>query len=82
MELLKTDARCRVTIGKKAVTRYGRRFRMVDTPDGILLLPVSKDPVKGLRELGRKAGIGKYSINGIKKMIATEAEKEALRALK
>ncbi|HUY70400.1 MAG TPA: hypothetical protein VMV00_02425 [Candidatus Baltobacteraceae bacterium] len=82
MAILKIDERCRVTIGKKAVARYGKRFWMLDTPDGIVLVPVPKDPIKELEALGKRSGIGRYTMEEVKKIIEAEAKKEALRGLK
>ncbi|HVC58192.1 MAG TPA: hypothetical protein VND15_01815 [Candidatus Acidoferrales bacterium] len=82
MEILKIDERCRVTIGKKAVARYGKKFRMFDTPDGIFLVPIPKDPISELEELGRRSKIAKYTLKEVKEIVLSEAKKEALARLK
>jgi bifunctional DNA-binding transcriptional regulator/antitoxin component of YhaV-PrlF toxin-antitoxin module len=75
------DKQGRLYLPKRIKKEMGRKFYIVKTPDRIILIPVPKDPVKALAELGRKAGINKYSMKQIKKMIEEEAEKEALSNL-
>ncbi len=39
----------RIYLPKEVRERYGERFRMIECKDRIILLPVSKDPLKKLR---------------------------------
>ncbi len=82
MRVAFADDRGRVTLGSKIVGKHGKKFAVVETVDDIILIPIPKDPIAALRELGRKAGIDKYSIKELRKMALEEAEKEALEGLK
>jgi len=78
MQITLTDERSRITIGKKLEKRYGRKFIIVPANNEIILIPVlDKDPIEGLAELGKKAGLDKLSLKQIKKIIEEEAIKEA-----
>ena len=77
------DERGRVTLGKKIEEQYGKTFFLIKTKNEIILRPIStKDPIEGLRELGKKSGINKVSINKLKKIALEEAMKEALTNMK
>lgn len=79
MQITVLDERSRITLGRKIEKKYGKRFIVVPAKDEIILMPApSKDPIKGLEELGKKSGINNYSLKQIKKMVQEEAEKEAL----
>ena len=60
-------------------SRYGEQFVILETPEGVLLLPVPRDPVKDLRELGEP--LRKHSLKTLKSQIREQAKKEALSAL-
>ncbi|MDE1856889.1 MAG: AbrB/MazE/SpoVT family DNA-binding domain-containing protein [Candidatus Micrarchaeota archaeon] len=72
-----TDEGVRITIGRKLVKRYGRRFFVVPTERDIVLVPVPKDPVGELGRIGKEAGLDKFSMKQIRKFILEEASKEA-----
>jgi hypothetical protein len=72
------DQRGRVTLGKKLAKRYGKRFTVVPAQNEIILVPKTKDPIRSLQEWGKKAGINKFSMKEIKKIISEEAVKELL----
>ncbi len=76
MRIAVVDRRGRITIGKSIAKDYGREFFIFATNDKIILRPKLTDPIKDLRELGKKAGINKLSRKQIKKIIQEEAEKE------
>lgn len=77
------DERGRVTLGKKIKKQYGKRFFLIKTKNGIILKPIStKDPIEGLRELGKKSGINKLSVKRLKKIALEEAMKEAATSIK
>ncbi len=73
MEEVLMDSRGRVTIGEKLAKKYGRRFIVVPMSGDIVLVPRPKDPIKGLVEWGRKAGLNRYSIKQIRKMAEEQA---------
>lgn len=77
------DSRGRVTIGEKMAKKYGRRFMVVPMPKEIILVPKTKvkDPVAELQRIGKEAGLDRYSMGQIKKMIEEEAFKEADRTI-
>ncbi len=73
------DERGRVTLGKKIQKQYGKKFFLIKTKNEIILKPIStKNPIEGLRELGKKSGINKLSIKRLKKIAEEEAMKEAM----
>ena|SRR3989344_6603916 len=79
-ETMKTtyaDTRGRITIGGSLIKRYGKKFAVVETPREIVLIPISEDPLSFLRKTGEKAGLDKYSIKELKRLVRIEAEKEA-----
>lgn len=50
MDELTLDDRGRLTLPKSVRERYGERFRLVELPDSIKLIPISEDPLESLRE--------------------------------
>ena len=72
--VLKVDEKARVCISKEKVKRYGEYFVAVSLPEGILLKPVPKDPIKTLGRYSKK--FRGQSIAEIKKEIHEEALKE------
>jgi bifunctional DNA-binding transcriptional regulator/antitoxin component of YhaV-PrlF toxin-antitoxin module len=44
------DDRGRLTLPKEVRERYGDRYRVVQLPDGIKLVPIADDPLGALRE--------------------------------
>ncbi len=70
------DERGRITIGTKRVSKYGKRFFVVDLPDEIVLVPRPEDPIKAMQEWGKKINIGRVSAEKINKMAEEEAYKE------
>lgn len=44
------DDRGRLTLPKEVRERYGDRYRIVQLPDGIKLVPVAEEPLEALRE--------------------------------
>ncbi len=44
------DDRGRLTLPKEVRERYGDRYRIVQLPDGIKLVPVADEPLEALRE--------------------------------
>lgn len=70
------DERGRVTIGKRIGRRYGRGFFVIEAPGEVVLIPKSKDPIKELKEWGRKAGIKNLTPQEVRRLAEEEAYKE------
>ena len=66
-----TDDRGRVYLSKELRERHGERFRVVDLPSRIVLLPVDEDPLAAVRDAVGDAFEGKSS---------AELKQEALAA--
>jgi len=50
MSTVDVDGRGRVYIPKEMRDRHGEKFKIVELDSGIKLIPVSEDPIKGLKE--------------------------------
>jgi hypothetical protein len=72
--VLKADQKSRVCISRENIRRYGERFIAVALPEGILLKPVPRDPIKTLGKYGKK--FKGQSIAEIRKEAHEEAMKE------
>lgn len=72
------DERGRVTIGKELGQKFGGTFFVIETYKEIVLMPKPKDPLKTLKEWGRKSGIDKFSMKEIDEMVKKESEREAM----
>ena len=70
------DERGRIVLPQPIRERYGTMFHIVGVKGEIILLPATKDPLKSLAELGRKAGFHKLSIAKIKEESRKQAQKE------
>ncbi len=79
MRIVKADGKARVCISQSAVKEYGNAFIIVKGLKEIILLPVPKDLVKEMQALGRKAGVYKFSLEKLKKLIRDEALREAVQ---
>jgi hypothetical protein len=73
------DDRGRVTLGTSLVGRYGRRFALIDAALEIVLVPVAKNPVARLAQIGRQFGLDRYTLKQLREIARVEAEKEILR---
>ena len=70
------DQRGRITLGKEVTQKFGRKFHVVVMPREVVLIPVPKDPLKDLREMGKK--IPKHlTLRDLKRIAEEEAMKEA-----
>ncbi|RQG89341.1 AbrB/MazE/SpoVT family DNA-binding domain-containing protein [Natrarchaeobius chitinivorans] len=71
---IETDDRGRVYLPKKLRKRHGERFRVVNLPTRIMLVPVDEDPLEAIQE---EAGdvLGDTSIEDLK-----QEAREAVRA--
>ena len=71
------DDRGRITLGSKLADKFGKTFAVVETVSGITLIPIAKDPLKKLQELGKP--LEKYSIKQLRKMAMESAKSEVRR---
>lgn len=46
----------RIYLPKEDRKRYGNKFRKVNLEDGIMLIPISEDPLKRLRDITSSTG--------------------------
>lgn len=76
MDLLtKCDSKGRLYLKDTIREKYGELFYLVQMPGELLLIPIPKDPIKELAELGSKAGIDRIPLEELKTMIGEEASK-------
>jgi len=81
MVYVHVDEKARICLTKEIVEQYGKEFALVPAKNEIILIPISKDPLKSLQAEGKK--IPKHlTVADLKKMAREEAEKEALTHLK
>ena len=76
MKTVFADDRGRIVLGTKFLHRYGKRFAVVSANKEIVLVPIAKDPLARLKEIGKESGIDKYTLKELKGMAREEAEKE------
>ncbi len=72
--IVKCDAKGRVYIPKKMQEKLTKEAFAVETPDGILLIPISDDPVAELEQLGKK--LPQLTLKGLKEEILKQAQEE------
>ena len=77
MKTVFADERGRITLGTSLLGKYGKQFAVITAMKEIVLIPVAKDPLGRLHELGKGAGIQRYSLTQLKKMGREAAEREA-----
>ena len=80
MQTAQCDAKGRIYLREKTREKYGERFVVVEAPDEIILLPIPKDPVADLAELGKP--LRHLSLRQIKAKIRERAKKEVLDDLR
>ena len=71
------DDKGRVVLPKEVRSRYGGKFYVVSAPGEVVLIPVPKDPIKVLRQEGKKLPKG-LSIKQLKEIARKSAKKEVL----
>jgi len=76
MKTVFADERGRITLGAKLLEKYGKKFAVISANKEIVLVPIAKDPVARLVQIGKKAGIDKYTLTQLRKMGQEVAEKE------
>ena len=80
-EVAVCDDRGRVSLGSEAIEKFGRRFHVVVMPNEVVLIPVPKDPLKDLAEMGKNLPKG-LTIADLKRVVREKATKEAAGDLK
>ena len=70
------DERGRIVLPQSIRERYGTMYHILSVKGEVIFVPASKDPLKSLAELGRKAGFHKMSIAKIKEEGRKQAKKE------
>ncbi|GAA0511030.1 AbrB/MazE/SpoVT family DNA-binding domain-containing protein [Halorubrum aquaticum] len=73
-----TDDRGRIYLPKELRDRHGERFRVVDLPSRIVLVPVDDDPIQAVRESAGPAFEGK-SIDELRDDARTAIAEESRR---
>ncbi len=76
MKTVFADERGRIVLGTKFLDRYGKKCAVVSAKKEIVLVPIAKDPLARLVEIGKESGIDKYTLKELKGMAREEAEKE------
>ena len=71
------DDKGRVVLPKEVRSRYGGKFYVVSAPGEVVLIPVPKDPLKVLRQEGKKIPKS-LSLKQLKSIARKAAKKEAL----
>lgn len=77
LETSTCDHRGRIVLPREVRDEFGTRYVVIKALDEVVLIPVPKDPIQTLRELGKKAGIDRFSIMQLKAIIREEALKQA-----
>ena len=62
MKTVFADDRGRIVLGTKFLHKYGRKFAVVSAKNEIVLVPIAKDPLARLKEIGKESGIDKYTL--------------------
>ncbi|MBI2232399.1 MAG: hypothetical protein HYU56_00615 [Candidatus Aenigmarchaeota archaeon] len=75
------DERGRILLAKDVREKYGNEFVIVKAPGELVLLPIPKNPLKALREEGKKIPQG-VSVSEMKKKARDLALKEILEEAK
>lgn len=74
------DRRGRIYLSGALRARYGERFRIIETPSGIVLLPIPQDLAAEFAELGKP--LRSLTLEQIKARIAKKAREDATRGLR
>ncbi|MBI2139767.1 hypothetical protein HYU14_02495 [Candidatus Woesearchaeota archaeon] len=78
MSQIIADGRGRVTLGAGITEKYGKKFYLIEAAGELVLIPIPKDPLRHLQEMGKRAGIDRHSLKELKQMGREEAEREAM----
>lgn len=73
---IETDDRGRIYLPKGVREKHGERFRVLDLPDRVVLIPIADDPLQAVRIAVGDTFEGK-SIEEIKAEIVEAAKEEA-----
>jgi hypothetical protein len=74
MNIAKCDSKGRIYLKETYRARYGESFIILATPDELVLLPLSSDPLKELEDIGRDIPI--RSIRKLRDRIHARARRE------
>jgi hypothetical protein len=74
MQTAQCDKKGRLLLRPALRRRYGDQFLIVEVPRKVILLPIRRDPVKDLREWGKK--LEHLSLGEIKRIIDKQAMEE------
>lgn len=75
------DEKARICLTRDIIDQYGQEFIIVPAKGEIILIPVSKDPLKALQEEGKKIPKN-LSAADLKRIAFEEAERQALLKLR
>ena len=78
MKTVLADERGRITLGTTMLDKYGKKFAVINAEKEIVLVPIARNPVLKLAQIGKQAGIDKYTLKQLRKMAVKQAEKEIL----
>ena len=81
MTYVHVDDKARICLTREIVDQYGQEFMIVPAKGEIILIPVSKDPLKALQEEGKKIPKN-LTASDLKKIALEEAERQALSKLR
>ena len=68
------DTKGRIYLQESVRAKYGDKFVLLEAPGELVLLPVPKDPVKDLEELGKP--LQPLSLRAIKRIVEQRASQE------
>lgn len=72
--MLKCDERGRIYLPKHIREKFGEEFYLVETKEGIHLIPIPANPVEDLEKIGKK--LPEKSIKELKEDILKQAAEE------
>ncbi|MFB6159036.1 MAG: AbrB/MazE/SpoVT family DNA-binding domain-containing protein [Candidatus Nanohalobium sp.] len=75
MAVASVDDQGRVYIPKSLREQYGDDFRIIDTKDGLVFMPLPENPVEKFQE---KEKLEDKSVEELKKDVREDAEKQVL----
>lgn len=75
-EVYVCDERGRLLLPRGVREEYGKAFHLIRARDELVLIPISKDPLRELADLGKSAGIAHWPLSKLKRELRKQAEKE------
>ena len=77
MSTVDVDSRGRVYIPKHLREKHGEKYRIIELKNGIKLIPLEKDPIKGLEKATQE--LKNASFEELEKTIDEEAQEEVVK---